>query len=383
VGGYWQAGTLQPLYTQRPLQALRDAVATIKRTVPAHSMIILHDHPWTDLHEPGLGGLAFPNAHNHWKVALDPAVRVGIFGDDWRTVDYLIITPALVKDFTETNNTVALEALRHAHRVAQWASDGEVLELWKVDTGTPTEAAQVDTGTAAEPATPPVSARAGMAPTENAPGPARTPAPAPSPTFRPIFDDFLVDNRQTWPHDPQATAWFADGAYHLFARQPRQFVAIGAPVRALDPPLGGPLRDVKVTARFRKVGGPPGGGYGVIVRDQGPGPRDGINQGGRYYVLEVGDRGELGIWRREGDRWIDLLPWTLSEAVRLGGAANELEVQAIGPQLTLAVNGVPVATVTDSVLAQGAVGVFVGGDLNEVVLERFSVDLSDEEHTAK
>ena len=130
-----------------------------------------------------------------------------------------------------------------------------------------------------------------------------------------------------------------------------------------------------VTATFRQVGGPPGGGYGLIVRDQGPGPRDGINQAGWYYVLEVGDRGEVGIWRREGDQWIDILPWMPSEAVRPGGATNELTVRAIGQQVTLLVNGVEVANREDPTPVEGGVGVFAGGDLNEVTVERFLVQV--------
>ena len=135
------------------------------------------------------------------------------------------------------------------------------------------------------------------------------------------------------------------------------------------------LRDVVVTATFRKVGGPPRGGYGVIVRDQGPSPRDGLNQGGRYYVLAAGDRGEVGIWRREGDHWVDLVPWTQSEAVRPGGAVNELMVQAVGQRLIFLVNETEVANLVATDLQGGEVGIFVGGDLNEVLLDQFIVQV--------
>ena len=189
-------------------------------------------------------------------------------------------------------------------------------------------------------------------------------------SVRTILDETFPDNQKKWPDNPQETAWFANGAYHLSARKPGQFVAIGAP-------LTNSLADASVTASFRKVGGPPGGGYGVIVRDQGPGPRDGINQSGRYYVLAVGDRGEVGIWRREEDRWIDLVPWTLSEAVFPGTATNQLTVRAIGSQLTLIVNGRQAASLEDTTLQAGGVGIFVGGDYNEVTVERFVVRESD------
>ena len=96
---------------------------------------------------------------------------------------------------------------------------------------------------------------------------------------------------------------------------------------------------------------------------------------GRGIVLEAGDRGEVGIWRRESERWIELLPWTPSEAVRPGAAPNELTVRAIAQRLSFVVNGSEVASAADPTLPEGAVGVFVGGDLNEVVLERFVVEV--------
>ena len=109
------------------------------------------------------------------------------------------------------------------------------------------------------------------------------------------------------------------------------------------------------------------------MRDQGPAPRDGSNQQGRYYVLETGDKGEVGIWRRENDRWIDLLPWQRSDAVRPGGAPNELSAKAVGDRLSLSVNGVEVGFRNDSTLAVGNVGIFVGGDGNQVAVDQLTV----------
>lgn len=197
--------------------------------------------------------------------------------------------------------------------------------------------------------------------------PAGTPAGTPR-ALRTVFDDRFVSSQSSWPNNPDSTAWFADGTYRLLARQAGQFVAIGAPLRER-------FRDVVVTGAFRKVGGPLGGGYGLIVRDQGPGARDGVNQLGAFYVFEVGDKGEVGVWRRDGDKWVDILPWEPSNAVSQGNATNTLSVQAIGQQLTFSVNGQRVSSHTDGTLQDGTAGIFVGGDNNEVVIERFVVQL--------
>jgi hypothetical protein len=194
------------------------------------------------------------------------------------------------------------------------------------------------------------------------------PGAAGSPTPTTALDQRFLGHPPGWPDDHDLTAWFDSDGYHLFAREPSRFVAVSAPPASN-------VRDVTARAIFRKVGGPPGGGYGIIVRDQGGSARDGLDQGGRFYVAEVGDRGQVGIWRRDDDHWTDLVPWTDSATVRTARATNELEVRAIGAHLTLVVNGIRAASADDVELGSGAVGIFVGGDLNEVVLDRFVVEL--------
>jgi hypothetical protein len=200
---------------------------------------------------------------------------------------------------------------------------------------------------------------------------ASTQAVPPTPAgFRTLLDERFLDNQHGWPNDPKSTAWLTGGAYQLFARQPSQFVAIGAP---LDEVLG----DVVVTGAFRKVGGPPGGGYGLIVRDQRSGPRDGITQDGQFVVLEAGDLGEFGVWRRDGTRWIDVIPWTPSEVVHRGAQPNQVVVQILGTDMTFFVNGIEIAGVRATTLSRGGVGIFVGGDSNQVVLDRFTVQVPE------
>ena len=201
--------------------------------------------------------------------------------------------------------------------------------------------------------------------TPSGPGPEPPPLVA-SVATRSILEETFADNRMLWPDEPRSTAWLAWPGYRLAPREPGKFVAVAAPVPA-------PLVDVLVTATFRKLGGPSGGGYGLILRDQHVSAGDGVSQQGRFYVLEVGDRGEVGIWRRDEDRFVDLVPWTASEAVRPGTEINVLEAWATGDRLTLMVNGVQVASTVDATFANGGVGLFAGGDGNSVQVEHFSV----------
>jgi hypothetical protein len=76
------------------------------------------------------------------------------------------------------------------------------------------------------------------------------------------LDDTFAGPSRTWPDRPRSTAWYADGVYRLEPREPGHFVA-------LDAPLPSSFSTMSVWARLQKVGGPPGGGYGLIVADQG------------------------------------------------------------------------------------------------------------------
>jgi hypothetical protein len=182
------------------------------------------------------------------------------------------------------------------------------------------------------------------------------------------MDETFATTSRPWPNSASGPAQLINGVYQVAPTQAGRFVAIGAPIPET-------LQNVVVNARFRKIGGPTGGGYGVIVRDQTRTPQNGTIQDGQYYVLEVGDKGEVGIWRRDGDHWVDLLPWQRADAVKTGtGPTNELTVQANGPRLSLAVNGTQVATRSDPTYTAGDVGVFVGGDGNVAALERFTVE---------
>ncbi|HEY1298297.1 MAG TPA: hypothetical protein VGJ60_34890 [Chloroflexota bacterium] len=201
-----------------------------------------------------------------------------------------------------------------------------------------------------------------------APQPLSTPTSLPTPV-PPLFAASLNAAVPGWPNDRRGTAWFADGEYHLFAREPDHFVATGVP-------LAHRVGNAKLTATFHKVGGPAGGGYGLIVRDQGAAAeRDGHNQSGEYIVLEVGDRGEIGIWQRDESHWIDIVPWTPSRAVHPDLALNSITVTTEGSRLDFAVNSVVVADVSyDRLPTAGAVGVFAGGDFNEVALQSLRIE---------
>jgi 4-amino-4-deoxy-L-arabinose transferase-like glycosyltransferase len=134
LGHYWQTNALQPLFTDHGSQTGREVIVWIKQNLPAQSMIVTRDSFWPDLHEPGLEGVAFPNVHDHWQVGTNPAIRDGVFHDDWHNVDYLLMMPDMWPMFRDSKNLVALDAYNNSCRLKEWkGDDGNTIELWRVD----------------------------------------------------------------------------------------------------------------------------------------------------------------------------------------------------------------------------------------------------------
>jgi len=110
---------------------------------------------------------------------------------------------------------------------------------------------------------------------------------------------------------------------------------------------------------------------------QQPGPRDGRNQAGHYYVAQVDDQGEVGIWRHAQEGWVELVPWTASAALRPAPTSNDVSFEIVGGRLTFIVNGTPAASAHDAELDYGGVGLIVAGIGNDVLVERFVVHALD------
>jgi hypothetical protein len=225
---------------------------------------------------------------------------------------------------------------------------------------------------APEPPTPgsegPPVVDAGVRATVQTREPASTALPVPTPNI--VLDEAFAAVPAGWPNQSDGSAWYSGAGYEIQPREAGQFVAIDAPVDDA-------FHDGTISARLHKTGGPPGGGYGIIVADQGPEPHDGVYQGGQFLVFEAGDQGLVGVWQREGDHWLDVLPWTPSGAVRQGDASNELTVQDSHQELTFSVNGTEVYRLK-SRLPAGRVGIFVGGDGNQVAVDHFTIQADHE-----
>lgn len=89
------------------------AAAWVRANIPHDAKIVIDQSMWLDLHAAP-DGQEFPNAHYYWKVSDDPAIRNGVFGGDWRSIDYVITTNQMLGDASRMHDPLLDQALAAA-----------------------------------------------------------------------------------------------------------------------------------------------------------------------------------------------------------------------------------------------------------------------------
>lgn len=116
-----------------PLTHLQQAqMAWVQANIPPNAKMITDDELWIDFHDQQEGKPAYANAHSYSKVAGDPAVRDQIFRNDWRQVDYLIMSNKMIEELQRQGAQLPLEAYQRSQQLARFELGDVDLEVRKV-----------------------------------------------------------------------------------------------------------------------------------------------------------------------------------------------------------------------------------------------------------
>ena len=169
-------------------------------------------------------------------------------------------------------------------------------------------------------------------------------------------DDFSGDKDCGWVlyNRGGTTASIEDGGLRISTNQPGQIWWTN-PGQSLD--------DAIISVETRQLSGPDNNAYGIICRYQ--------NETNFYTFLISGD-GYYAIGKyQSGSDQITYLSgidasdptddagYVFSEAIKQGVDTNQLRASCIGNELSLAVNGIPLETVTDPTFVTGDIGLGV------------------------
>jgi hypothetical protein len=161
-------------------------------------------------------------------------------------------------------------------------------------------------------------------------------------------DDFDGETQCGWAlyNQSGAIVEITDGSLSISSNQPGQIWWTN-PGRNFD--------NLIMTAQGRQVSGPNNNAYGLICRYQ--------NEENFYIFLISGD-GYYAIGKyQSGSNQIIYLTgdgqYQFSDVINQGVATNQIRASCIGNELSLSVNGLPLATVSDPTFVTGDIGVGV------------------------
>ena len=158
-----------------------------------------------------------------------------------------------------------------------------------------------------------------------------------------VLEESFAGNTAGWSEGErtQGRTAIENGEYHIWVNQLKSFMGGG-------PSQWGTFGDLELQADARLVEGPGDAGYGLMFRYQ---------DAKHYYYFQVGVDGTYALYRYDGADWTTLAGPSESAAINRDKASNRLAVTCIGTAMRIAVNGEPLATVSDSSLTSGYVAV--------------------------
>jgi hypothetical protein len=105
----------------------------VKQNALPDDQLILDPSIWTDLQAPPLRGTGYRNAHPYWRLERDPELRTRALQNDWRNVNYLIVTPQMLQDAQNADLRLVIEAYQHSRSVGNFDTGGWPIDIRKVD----------------------------------------------------------------------------------------------------------------------------------------------------------------------------------------------------------------------------------------------------------
>ena len=103
-------------------------------------MLVVDVTFWVDLQEArppaawrGIGGSTrVYGSYHYWVVDRDPAVRSGVFEDDWRNGDYVVMAPFMEHDIAAGSVDFVKAIVDHSTLVAEFESGYYRVRIMKV-----------------------------------------------------------------------------------------------------------------------------------------------------------------------------------------------------------------------------------------------------------
>ena len=163
------------------------------------------------------------------------------------------------------------------------------------------------------------------------------------------FDNPAAGRLSSQSDDPAVEQGYSGGEYQVrLSSSAKPFRAIAA---------NSVFANLQVAVDARLAAGPEARWVGVACRLNA---KDGTAQ--FYALLTVPATGQFALSNFDGQRWVHLVPFQSSGAVRRGNASNHLELICVGSSIIARINGTEVASAQDRTYDSGYAAIVVGRD---------------------
>jgi hypothetical protein len=128
----WEGRAMDVFWSNRQADAQSKAARWAIENLAPDSRLVIDISMWNELRDPISQQWGLDDAHYYSRVLRDPAVQK-IFPDDWRSVDYVITTPQMLRDVdSESTYNLVSRSLRHTRPIAIFDEGGWPIKILAV-----------------------------------------------------------------------------------------------------------------------------------------------------------------------------------------------------------------------------------------------------------
>jgi hypothetical protein len=111
-----------------------EAVRWLDANVPADSFVLIDNYAFVDLQAPGpVSENIISNAFYYWTTETDSAIRTELLEDDWQNIDYVLLTPQMVYDATQSSLVLTTSARENSVSLQLFSNNGWDVDIRKVN----------------------------------------------------------------------------------------------------------------------------------------------------------------------------------------------------------------------------------------------------------
>ncbi len=119
---YFLIKTRPEIYTKDETRAQINTINWIKTNISSSTNIIIDDSIYVDLHEKRFDGdPIFPRAEWASKIEMDPEVMNRTYRNDWKNVEYIILSHEILKQMKLSQNEFFIDSLKHSMEIQRFS----------------------------------------------------------------------------------------------------------------------------------------------------------------------------------------------------------------------------------------------------------------------